>query len=337
MKIKYSNTFLLAVFVILFSSSGLAAAEFHFWPTPIRIADPETSGVLFEWPDYEVILQTKDNATYTPAKISDELADQFTKTFALEEDSPIMVYQNKDRGEWGFRIPGGFRLRRENLKLLPAMEMHFSNCLSTLSEEDLIAVEEVLLSPLSFLGADGVKLTDTHKAIAKTLQANFQANRCKDRVSEISDLLRERIRSFLSVILSDSEITRDSFVGRQLVLTQLFHDLLFSTNGLWVRTTLGLIKEFVEKRLLSSPVVKDKTSIERDYDSFIDFVLMSKDTSGLTKESYLTIADATGISSIIDIFNDFPLNQLVSNGNLIVINLHIGTHQSTLFFKGTKS
>lgn len=157
-------------------------------------------------------------------------------------------------------------------------------------------------------------------------------------MTKIPARLREKIHSVLSVILSGSGNGFDSVSGIQLVFTKLFHKLLFSPNGLWVRTTLALMQEFIGKRLtLLGAVVKDKTVLERDYESFIDFVLMSKGSSGLAKEHYLSIAKATAIESIADIFKNFPIKQLIHKDILKVVNFHIGTHQSTFFFTGTQS
>lgn len=332
-KIATARSFIACL--IWISSSGSAVNDLHFWPTSVSVASPSDVQVLFAWPEFKVLLQTKGETSYLPAKISNALAKRLSLLFAPEKGEPIEVYFDEDKHEWGLSIPGGVQLRQENQKLLLIMEKQFSDCLSTLNEDDLVTMESVFYAPISLLDSDGkVKLSEHEKAVAKAMHARFQTDRCSGGKSLVPALLLERVHRFLSAIITGSWDSFGSNVERQAVLTELFRQLLFSKNGLWVRASLDTIRDFVEKRFVLGGKIKDESVLERDYESFIDFILMAKETSGLTIKQYVSIADQTGVHSLVDLFADFPIKKLISQGNLAVTNLHIGSQESTFFFKG---
>src|SRR5688572_18679515 len=95
-----------AIWLWLLSPMVSAAdGDLHFWPTPITVSDPQSNGALFAWPEYNVILQTKGDATYAKARIDDGLAQHLSDKFAPGESSLIKIHRDAVAMTWGLTIP----------------------------------------------------------------------------------------------------------------------------------------------------------------------------------------------------------------------------------------
>jgi hypothetical protein len=311
------------------------SADWHFWPTAIKVVDANESGALFSWPEFRVLVQTKNGIAYSPAIVDDKVVRQLSVIFSPEVGSPVAVSRDSLSYSWGLTIPGGTQLRKENLALLEPMVEKFTACLRTLTLGDLDKIKEVMYSPLSWLDPEsGVNLSDEHKQIASSMFASFKAHRCSSGTTAIPDLLRGQARHYLTLLLTGQNSGEDTSVASQLVIATLFHDLLFSVQGLWVRTALSLLQDFIAQRLAKSPALKNTHCLAHDYESFIDFVLVAKDSCGIAKDQFLAIAKATNIDGIADAFKPFYLSRYMSERQLFMINLQLATYKSSYFLSG---
>lgn len=336
-RIKKNGGFI--IFAVMWLSSSLSFAlqsDFHLWPTLISVANPEETGVLFSWPEYQVILKTKNESGYSNATVNSAMADYLTKQFTPAEDSPIEIYRDVASSTWGLTIPGGPILREENRELLAAMAEKFITCLSTLSLAELYALDAVITTPLNYLsGAGGEGLNPSHHEAAATLLKNFEKNRCATtaNVAAINKTLRTGVNDFLAAFLTGKGNSLYTLPGTQRVLASLFKDFLFSSKGLWVRVTLAHIQDFVEKQMANAPFL-ETSFVERDYDSFVDFVLLTKDTTKLTLAHYLAIAQAMQVNTVADAFKLFPLMRAFTSDRFRVVNMQIGSRKATFFVGG---
>lgn len=330
--VKFISQFFM---ISIFFSQNIVAenAELHFWPTLITTtSDPMSSGVLYTWPDYSVVLHTKKDTTYVPVKIDNAFAEQLSQFFVSDENSPVRVERNASLSMWGLTIPGGARLRSQNAALLAPMTKKFTECLSTLTDDERNLMEDVIAFPLSVIIGGRVQLSPEHRAAAAAMFARFKTDRC----IKVSITLQKKTEKMLAVLLCGD--TQGTVLPTEIMAqTMLFQELLFSSQGIWVRITLAILQNFITERLIKIPSFEDQTVFEQDYLNFLDFVFTTKGSSNLTIEHYLSIANVLSLHTIADAFKSLPLKQLNENGHIVITTLHIGNQHSTLIRRGEQS
>lgn len=318
------------VLVAVVSQGGRAhgaQVDRHFWPTPIFLEDPEASGYLWAWPEYQVLLQARDaQGVYRPAVISDRLATELARLFPLPSGSAIHVV--RDATTWGLEIVGGHVLRAENAQLLPAMAQDFVNCLSTLTEVELLEMQMVLSQPRGYVRG----LDQGQKDVAAKMMSNYRLNRCQNGVTQVPDLTRSEVKRYLAVLLTGQADSR-VWEGDLLVLTSLYHDLLFATDGLWVRATLGAMKAVILGVMGSHPFPLRLDWLGQDFNSFIDFVLLTRENAGLSNAQYVDLAGLCGVSATSQAFSPFPLSQCVAQQRIDLVRLVLGSSSAAYFVK----
>lgn len=326
------------LFVITAWRPAFAANDdLHFWPTAISVPNPEEHGALFMWPEYRVLLQTKNGSSYSPAHVDEILAAHLAELFTQGDNAVITQQRDQEARTWGLAIPGGERLREQNRELIPAMAEKFTACLATLTDEELALMKEVLYAPLSFLDpTGGVFINDEYKRVAAKLAFNFQTNRCENARISVPELVQKRSHYYLSVLLTGKADGIVEPSGSLLVITTLFRDMLFSAKGIWVRTTLAALQKFIDERLALLPALNDENLLEQDYENFLDFVLLSRHSNALSYAHYLSIAKAFGVDGIADVFKSFPLKQKIASGQVKVTHITLGSRSSTVFFAGAQ-
>lgn len=343
MKIARRSEKGILLYFCLFSlvhAAALEAAQLHlsFWPTAIVQQDPDSTGSLYAWPEFKVLLQNKSaSSVFSPAEIDRLTAAQLTTLFAPKLGSAIEIMRDEANASWGMAIKGGSNLRQENLELLEPMVQSFISCLATGNEQEVDRMKEVIYAPHLLLSpSGGLNISEEQRQIANRMAANYERNRCEGGSASIPELVQNKVRQYFTVMLRgqgrDVEVTD----GVLLVLTNLFKDLLFAPKGLWVRSVLAKIQEHITERMKSFPAVQDGSWLERNYDSFIDFVLLTKNQHGFNKHQYLNIAAACGVDDIGDAFKPFLLKQCLTSGQLLALHLHLGSNDSTHYLKGGK-
>lgn len=317
-------------FMVLGGSAQAAQVDWHFWPTPVTLENPEESGFLYTWPEYRVLLQEKNaQGTYTPAAISDALAGELSRLFKPASGSVIQIARDATAKTWGLEIPGGHALRSENSQLLQPIAQDFVSCLSTLTPDELTEMKLVLMQPGTFV----TTLDQGKMDIAAKMFENYKANRCQNGTTTVPNLTKSEVEMYLTVLLTGATDARVTD-GDLLVLTRLYHDLLFATQGLWVRVTLATLKAHIAGAMGGFPVPLRQDWLNSDYSSFVDFVLLTRDTSGLSKAQYLDLASLCGMNSVSQIFSTFALKQCSTQGRVSMIHVVLGASRAVYFVKG---
>lgn len=327
----------LCAWLMLCGSSRAAPTELHFWPTPVIQHNPEEEGTLYGWPHLKVILQNKDAAgSYSPAAIDGLLAFRLNAMFLLSSESIFHTFYDESKAQWGFNIPGGSQLRTVNQEMLEPMLQSFVSCLSALSEPELSILEPVFYAPNSLISHNGTLMLDQElKDVVSKMTANYYTDRCSKSQTSVPNTIKNRSRSYLSALLLGIDNIVEVNHGTLLVLTSLYSELFFSANGLWVRVALSKIQELVSARLATLAPVIDDSWLEKNYSSFLDYILLTRNIQGFNKHHYLDLAEACGIKNISDIFRKFPLKEMLERKEISILHLSIGKTRSTIFVKGS--
>lgn len=317
---------------IMFCAPLMAAPiEFHFWPTAIVRYNPEEGGALYGWPQLKVILHDKDSGgNYSPAVINSSLASKLNAMFPPNPDSIVQKFHDETKAQWGFIIAGGSRLRPANQAMLEPMLQSFVSCLSSLTESELSVMEPVFYAPNALIHNGILMLDQEIKDAALKMATNFYRDRCIKSQTSVPQLIKNKSRSYLSALLLGISNIVEINQGTLLVLTSLYSDLFFSSNGIWVRAALSKIQELVTAGLETPP--SDSSWLNKDYANFLDYILLTRNSDGFNKNHYLEIAEA-GEIKIYDIFKAFPLKQMLENKKISMLHLHIGTTKSTNFIR----
>lgn len=327
-----SSVVVWGVLIAFGSSLEAAVSELHFWPTPVVPYDHERDGGLFGWPEFQVTLHQKNNAgSYTEAAIDDDMARSLNIIFAPKAGSPIQTVRGESSSSWGVTIPGGSALSEANAQLIDPMLTDFIACLGTLDEGKLDRMKEVIYQPASFIANNGVALDQDQTNIAAEMYATYQGSRCKNSRMVVPELMKSKSRIYLTAMLTGNR-TAESSEGALLVLSTAFKDLLFGAKGLFVRVALAKIQGFLTERLKVFPALPQGDWFSRNYESFIEYILLTEEEEGFSKEHYLRLGEACGIKTLNDAFKPFPLKSMIADGTLRVITLNLGTTQSTHFF-----
>lgn len=315
--------------LVLVGGARAAQVDRHFWPTPVTLEDPEETGYLWAWPEYQILLQEKDaQGRYWPAAIGDNFADELGRIFKPASGSVIRIVRDATAKTWGLEIPGGHVLRAENSQMLQPMALDFVNCLSTLAADELAEMKQVLNLPRSFVN----DLDQRKKDIAARMLSNYKADRCQNGATPVPDLTKSEVKRYLTTLLTGESDGR-VLDGDLLVLTSLYHDLLFATEGLWVRGTLAVLRAFIVAAMSDFPMPTRQAWLDVDYSSFVDFVLLTRDNSGLSKAQYLELASICGVSLVNQVFSPFPLKQCSTQHRVVVVRLVLGTATAVHFVR----
>ncbi|HXW53778.1 MAG TPA: hypothetical protein VEL47_06710 [Myxococcota bacterium] len=323
---------LIALFARCLSADTL---DLYFWPTPVVTYESERTGLLYAWPDFKLILQTKDEKSrYAPALVDDALAKKLGILFATTADSPIRIFNDASLKMWGLAIPGGSNLPHVNESFLEAMVGAFVSCLRSLEQNEADRIKEILNAPNSLIARAGeVLLDDYDKEIGNKMYENYRTTRCGTKKAVLPALLETKSRSYLTRLIVGNAETLVPTDGDLLVITTLFHDLLFAKNGLWVRAALGKIREFIEGRMAAYPGINDVSWLAKDYTSYVDAVLLTHRRFGLSKTQYLNLGEICGVDSKKDAFKTCPLKRLNDAGQFSIVNLFIDSLKATFFFR----
>lgn len=316
-----------------------APIEFHFWPTAVVQHNPEERGTLYGWPQLKVILQKKDAiGNYSPASINSLLASRLNTMFRLNSESIFQIFYDESKAQWGFNISGGSQLRAVNQEMLEPMLQSFVSCLSTLSEDELSILEPLFYAPNSLISNNGTLIIEQEiKDVALKMTANYYRDRCSESQTSVPYLIKTRSRSYLSALLLGIRNIVEVNQSTLLILTSLYSELFFSANGLWVRVALSKIQEFVSARLATLAPPIDSIWLERDYANFLDYILLTRNINGFSKQHYMDLAEACDIKNISDIFKEFPLKKMLEKGKISILHLYIGKSKSTNFIQGTST
>jgi hypothetical protein len=329
---------------LLFAAHTAAAQTsskntYSFWPTAVSVADPDTTGLAWSWPEYKVLIQQQtEQGVYVPSKFSPTLAKGLSDIFAPAAGAPIKVEYDASTMQWGLHIPGG-EARPENEVLVAPFADAFANCLKTLNDAEASLMIQVVYSPASFLdaGRGEAKFTPDYTAAAAKMAANYRSNRCDGGTTEIPNLAKTTSRKHVSALLTGQSDSLGSMNGSLLPLAQLHKELFFSSKGIWVRITLAEIQKHIKERLVKYPSLANTDWTRSDYKTFLDFVLMTRDNSGLTKDQYLFLANGCGIKEVAQIFSEFPLKQCIAQQKVGLLPIQLGNDQGLLFLKGDHS
>lgn len=325
----FSGTFFLGANALPSEKQSL-----YFWPTPIKQSSVSDSRMPFLWPDYQVLLHDRDDKKkYTCAAITEQSSCYLSNLFHPEDDSPIKIVRDGRLKFWGLEIPGGSIQRDANIRLLEPISGYFFACLGTLDEHELEKIERVFYVPEPFLVEPGLEFDSEYFKIAAKLYSNFQNNLCAENKNEVPSLLKNKIKVILEAMLfkpSQSIMTDAAIV----TFTVLFNKILFSSNGLWMKVTLEEIKNFVLRRIENFPEINELAWAQRNYESFLDFIILTRQNTPLHKYQYITISRALGLNQAQQLFDQFPLSQLVTSNRISIINLNIGNKTSTHFVPG---
>lgn len=326
--------------MVLSTAAQAAQVNLYFWPGPITQEDPTSSGSLYAWPSYEVLLQNKSTqGVYSPAIISDSMATELALRFKADAGSPIKIMRDGSTKTWGLSIPGGSELAASNQTLLEPMLQGFANCLASLTSDELDRMKEVIYAPLTFLDSSSgtVRFDEEQRRIAAKMYETYKNKRCEGGTTVVPELTKKTSRRYFNTLLTGLNPDASVTDGSLLVLTNLYKDLLFASKGLWIRVTLAELQTFIGDVLARFPSLANTDWLDKDYSSFVDFVLLTRDKSGLSKDQYLKLANACGVDAVSQIFSSFPLKQCSNQNRLQVVHLFLNTSEAVLFLGGGPS
>jgi hypothetical protein len=343
MKIKILYSFcMIYVFTFLFIGTVGFCIEpknidMYFWPTAVT-NNYDSESYLYGWPNFKVLLQTKnDKGNYYPAEIDEHISNQMNLIFRQEVDSPIRIFRDNISGHWGLYIPGGSALSINNIQLLRLMVDKLLACMRSLSQEEFNRLSRVFYSPGSYISPAGsIDIDKPQQMVAAKLFEKIKSNTCSEETGVIPDLFEKRISAYFAQLLTGKNEQITVTDGELLVVTTLFRDILFSPHGLWVKAALAKIKEHINNQMEQYPIHKDKTWFGQNYQSFIDFVLLTKNHHRLSKNQYLDVAKVCGINSLIKVFDSCNLLDLIEEEKIITLTLEIGLKKSMHIFKREK-
>lgn len=327
------QTLAIIAWMMLSFNANAIKSEMHFWPTPIKAHDTERDGTLFGWPHFSVLLSEKLNdGNYAPAQIDNQLKEKMDDFFPLEPDDVIERFYDPSTAQWGFRISGGNRLKPQHKQMIEPITQAFILCLNSLSSEQIHEIKTVFYAPATHLpGGENYARPQLQQAV-NAMETNYKKNRCSKKNFNTPDLVKDKINLYISNMI-DSSLARPSITdGEFLVFTNTFHDFLFSKDGVWVRTALKKIHEFLEKAIKNHPSIEDKQWLNKNYESFIDYILLTFKQSGYDKNHYLSIARKFKITSIFDMFNNLKIKDSIDSGHINIIDIYIAKIKSNYLF-----
>ncbi len=330
--------------LVSLSSTPLLAQEDPSWrhllflPTPITTnpsTDPENP---YSWPSFKLVLHEKAGDQLLPAAVDGHLLERLEAVFPAGDDGLIQKINGPEAGGWGLEIPGGSKLRSENILLKDDMTRDFGKCLAVLSEREVELVKSVLYNlddTMNMLGE--VRLSEETSTAIQTMQNQYAKDRCATAAGALPSYTIALIDRFMNRLLSGSDPS-DSISDQDLIaLTQIFKGLLFSNEGLWVRVSLERMQSKLATNLQKTAEAKQLDWLSKPFSGFVDFVVATRKVSGLSKEDYLTLANSCGVSDVSAIFSDFLVENCRQSQKLQLVDIAVGDSKGLVLLPGIQA
>lgn len=308
-----------------FAQEGSPRRQLAFLPSEVTETASTDSENPYSWPSFQVTLQEAAGEQWVPAEISGALRERLEAAFALPNESLLQAVKGTSGELRGFEIPGGSNYKKEYLQLQGDMSRDFARCLALLGEREIELVKSVMYNlseAISILGE--VNLNAETLAAVQTMTENYRQSRCAGNPGPLPDYTLALIDRFMGRLLS-GEDPSDAISDQDLIaLTQVFKDFIFSSEGLWVRVSRDKIQSEVTQRLQQLARIDQLDWVSKPFIGFVDFVVATRGSSGLTREDYLTLAESCGVNDVMAIFSDFSVEACHQSERLDIVDIVYG-------------
>lgn len=322
----------------VFADQSSSWRHLSFLPSEVMSTAPTDSENPYSWPSFQVVLHEAEGEQWKPARIESPLRERLETVLALDANSLIKPVRGENGELWAFEIPGGSTFKKEYLQLQGDMSRDFRACLATLTEREIELVKNVLYNLGETMNIMGeLNLSAETLTAVQTMSKNYQQDRCAAGTRELPDYTQALIDRLMARLLS-GEDPSDAISDQDLIaMTQVFKDLLFSSEGLWVRVSRERIQSELTARLQQLAKVDQLDWVNKPYVGFVDFVIATRGASGLTREDYLTLAQSCGVDDVMAIFSDFSVAACQQKESLDLVDISYGDVKGLLLFPGAQS